>query len=585
MKVGNKKCISNEKLKQHFENHFSERNIPLPPELEKPEDYSFLAEEKVPVNEDVPTGKEVQDAVSTFKDGKNWGSDKMKTEGLKYNNSNLLLERILALLILIWSILSIPHSWLHSNITCLYKKGKKSIASNYRGISIGANMSRILSKIIIGRIKEAYEKHICEFQFGFRRNRSTSDGIYMMNKIIKKSKEPLIAIYVDLTAAYDHIPRDFLFRVLKFRLQAPHLVKVLQLMYRGTTASIKGMRSAFQVLIGCRQGGQESPCLFNYYFDFVLKVAAHEIDQLYPEGWGINFEYNIPQMCSNREQRRAAGLNGIQVIKWILYADDMVVFAKNVDEAEKILKIICNTCKRFGLSVSFDKTKTQVFNDEKLASRSSLFTIEDYETENVQEFTYLGHVISNSEDICFTEHRVSRATAKFNELRNVLCDTDVNLKTRRKILEACVRSRLLYGTSAWDPKEGEIQKLETCWNGCLRSMVKGGWKRQNSDEENEYKFAYTNLDLERILQTSPLRQELLAQRMKYLGHVCRKDNTSSTKRMMFAKSKRLYVRDPWKKIASQMGIELSQLLKMTQSRSQYRAFIDLMKPTSKRRVH
>ena len=115
-------------------------------------------------------------------------------------------------------------------------------------------------------------------------------------------------------------------------------------------------------------------------------------------------------------------------------------------------------------------------------------------------------------------------------------------------------------------------------------MVKGGWKRQETDEENEYKFVYTNQDLERILQTLPLRQEILAQRLKYLGHVCRKDNTSSTKKMMFAKSKRPYVRDQWKKIAGQMGIDVSQLLKMTQSRLQYRAFIDMMKPTSKRRV-
>ena len=584
LKDGSKKCISNEKLKQHFEKHFSARPIPLPPELERPEEYSFLAEEKIPINEDVPAEKEVKDAVRTFKDGKNWGSDKMKTEGLKYNSSNLLLGRILALLTLIWSILSVPSAWLHSNITCLYKKGIKSVASNYRGISIGANMSRILSKIIIGRIKESYEKHICKFQFGFRISRSTSDGIYMMKNIIQKSKDPLIAVYVDLTAAYDHIPRDFLFRVLDFRLHAPHIVKILQLMYHGTTASIKGMRSVFEVLIGCRQGGQESPCLFNYYFDFVLKVAAHEIDLLYPDGWGVHFEYNIPHTCSNREQRRAAGLSGIEVIKWILYADDMVVFAKNVEEAEKILKIISDTCKRFGLTVSFGKTKTQVFYDAELASRPSLFKIDGNVVENVTEFTYLGHVISNSEDVCFTEHRVSRATAKFNELRNVLCDVDVNLKTRRKILEACVRSRLLYGTSAWDPKEDEIRKLEVCWNECLRSMVKGGWKRLETDDENEYKFVYSNLDLEGILHTSPLRQEILSQRMKYLGHVCRKENTASTKRMMFAKSKRLYVRDPWKKIASLMGIEVSQLLKMTQSRPQYRAFVNLMRPTSKRRV-
>ena len=80
--------------------------------------------------------------------------------------------------------------------------------------------------------------------------------------------------------------------------------------------------------------------------------------------------------------------------------------------------------------------------------------------ENVKEFTYLVHVISNTDEVCYTEHRVSRANAKFNELRNVLSDADVNLRSRRKILEACVRSRLLYGISAWAPKEAEVKKLE-----------------------------------------------------------------------------------------------------------------------------
>ena len=93
--------------------------------------------------------------------------------------------------------------------------------------------------------------------------------------------------------------------------------------------------------------------------------------------------------------------------------------------------------------------------------KKSLFGIDEHTIENIQEFTYLGHVVPNSEDVCFTEH-ISRTIAKFHELRNVLCDTDVNLRSRRKILEACVRSHLLYGTSAWNPKEREMQKLESC---------------------------------------------------------------------------------------------------------------------------
>ena len=101
-------------------------------------------------------------------------------------------------------------------------------------------------------------------------------------------------VNIDLTAAYDHIPRDFLFRVLKLRNGAPFLIGILKLMYQHTTASVKGMKTSFEVLVRCRQGGQESPVIFNYYFDYVLKVAAWEIDKEFPHGWGLKFPFNIP---------------------------------------------------------------------------------------------------------------------------------------------------------------------------------------------------------------------------------------------------------------------------------------------------
>ena len=76
-----------------------------------------------------------------------------------------------------------------------------SRAVNYRGISIGANMSRILAKIIMDRLKTAYETHIGKEQFGFRQNRSTSDAIFITRMIIQKYQGTLVAVYIDLTAA------------------------------------------------------------------------------------------------------------------------------------------------------------------------------------------------------------------------------------------------------------------------------------------------------------------------------------------------------------------------------------------------
>ena len=85
-------------------------------------------------------------------------------------------------------------------------------------------MSRILAKIIMHRFQKAYQTHISEAQFGFCQKRSTSDGIFIVKMVTEKVKETLIAVYIDLTAAYDHIPRDFPFRVLNLRTGAKHLV-------------------------------------------------------------------------------------------------------------------------------------------------------------------------------------------------------------------------------------------------------------------------------------------------------------------------------------------------------------------------
>ena len=75
---------------------------------------------------------------------------------------------------MIWTMVQVPAVWLHANVTCVFKKGKRMVAANYRGLSIRANMSHILANIIVGRLEKAYEKHISEAQY---RNRSTNDAI------------------------------------------------------------------------------------------------------------------------------------------------------------------------------------------------------------------------------------------------------------------------------------------------------------------------------------------------------------------------------------------------------------------------
>ena len=46
----------------------------------------------------------------------------------------------------------------------------------------------------------------------------------------------------------------------------------------------------------------------------------------------------------------------------ILYADDIAILCKNVDELAAILNIYDQTFSRFGLQISYGKTETMAFN-------------------------------------------------------------------------------------------------------------------------------------------------------------------------------------------------------------------------------
>ena len=314
---------------------------------------------------------------------------------------------------------------------------------------------------------------------------------------------------------------------------------------------------------------------FNYYFDFVLKIVAHELDEAYPEGYGIKCNYRIPCECSNRVQRlKTGGLSGIEIIQWILYADDLVFLCREVLKAQRTLQILHDTCVRFGLTISFGKTKSLVFNDEELAKKEHFLEVDGNKIENVAEFCYLGHTISNKNELSYTELRTASAIGKFNELSGVLCDQNVNMGTRRRILEACVRSRLTYATQAWYPREEEMKKLESCWYSLLRKMIRGGWKRKSSEDEASFALQYTNKDVENIVKTTPLRDFINCQYLRYIAHICRSSNNEITKKMMFMIPSKKYYRDSFLKIAGLLGgVSKTQALKATQSKQGFTVHI------------
>lgn len=602
MKKSTKHLISTDKLTTFFKDHFSEKDIKTQPEVENPENYPhILPPNDLVVNNDIPETTEVQKILAELKNGKCLGTDSLHAEHLKYNRSNRFLIYLTALLTAIWTTFVIPSSWLISSITCLFKnKGSRSEAENYRGISIMSTCSKILASLIISRFRNAYEKIISTSQFGFRANRSTTDAIFILQNALELSSRPLFLCFIDLKAAYDWINRDMLFKILEIRTASPVLVKILKALYTGTSAAIKGSKQLFQVFSGCRQGGIESPIIFNIYLDFVLRCAEHEILERFPDT-GLHYSYLIPGHCSTRQQRSVQGLSGVQRLRMILYADDIVLLSNDIDELSEIVNLYDATFTRYGLKISINKTETMAFNvHEEVRAKPSLIKISGTSVNNVRKFKYLGHMITNTDEdpSCYLNFRITSAFHKWSELKHVLTDRKILISTRTRILEACVRSRLLYSVQAWEITSSELRKIESIWHNFLRRMIKNGFKRKNvpmeyskglkrskkSKKENEtdtaepddldWSYIFSNDRLRMISKTSSISNFCKKQHLQYIAHITRLGNDSLQKQLLFAVDRKKHARDRWLKFEKELNITKGQIQKTMQTKTEFMSLLN-----------
>ena len=87
--------------------------------------------------------------------------------------------------------------------------------------------------IILNRIKDWYDKQFLDQQQGFRSGRGTTDGILITKRIQQvtdKMKKPVYLLFVDLSAAFDHIERNWLFKSIKTRFAANQDTKLIDLL-------------------------------------------------------------------------------------------------------------------------------------------------------------------------------------------------------------------------------------------------------------------------------------------------------------------------------------------------------------------
>ena len=387
----------------------------------------------------------------------------------------------------IWTTKKMPKIWGYSKLITLWKgpaKGKYDDLSTYRGLQIGTSLCKIIIVIIMNRLNVWYEKQLLDQQQGFRAARGTTDGIFVaksVQQITCKMKKTTFVLFVDLSAAFGHVERKWLFKMLSMRYPKgtdQTMLNLLESLYSSTKTSLQeSPDDTFELTVRVRQGGPESPLLYNLYMDFVMRIYVEKCRHQ-----GIRFlqlKYKIPETVSSTKKTAA----GDMTIDWSGYADDLMLFFDDEKSLGDGLRILDEVFSKYRLKINTSKTKTMILNQqhEERDYPSSIASLNGEQLENVKIYTYLGCEIEyNKPSIGDAELNLRRdaSECKFYSLSKNLMNMKICLRTRTNILNALVRSRAVYACQAWRITQMQLQSLNTAYMSFIRRMTKGGFKRK-----------------------------------------------------------------------------------------------------------
>ena len=135
-------------------------------------------------------------------------------------------------------------------------------------------------KILHARLQQYMNRELPVVQVRFRKGRGTRDQIANICWIIQKARELQKDIYfcfIDHAKVFDCVDHNKLWKILKEMGIPDHLTCLLRNLYAGQQTTIgtgHGTTDCFQIGKGICQGCILSPCLFNLYAEYIMKMLG-----------------------------------------------------------------------------------------------------------------------------------------------------------------------------------------------------------------------------------------------------------------------------------------------------------------------
>ncbi|CAN0872181.1 LINE-1 retrotransposable element ORF2 protein [Linum grandiflorum] len=232
------------------------------------------------------------------------------------------------------------------------KKENVEDVKDFRPISLTSSVYKIISKVLMERLRGLLPSLISRHQCAFVHGRQILDASLIANELIdsrRRSGRPRLVIKLDIEKAYDHVNWNCLLQILN---RMGFSVKWCRWIHECISSPafsvlVNGEASGFfQNSRGLRQGDSLSPFLFILVMDILSKIVGSLRETNDIEGFYMNERDRVGEVTH------------------LLYADDTILFCDaSLLQVQKVLAGLIVFQVITGLKVNLDKCRISAVGD------------------------------------------------------------------------------------------------------------------------------------------------------------------------------------------------------------------------------
>uniref|UniRef100_A0A4W2CZU3 RNA-directed DNA polymerase n=1 Tax=Bos indicus x Bos taurus TaxID=30522 RepID=A0A4W2CZU3_BOBOX len=291
--------------------------------------------------------------------------------------------------------------------------------------------------------------------------------------------------FIDYAKAFDYVDHNKLWKILKEMGIPDHLTCLLRNLYAGQEATVRtghGTTDWCQIGKGVFQGCILSPCLFNFYVEYIMRNAGLEETQ-----------------AVIKIARR--NINNLR------YADDTTLMAESEKELKRLLMNVTVGSEKVGLKLNIQKTKIMA------SGPITSWEIDGETVETVSDFIFLGSKITADGDCSHEIKRCLLLERKvMTNLDSILKSRDITLPTKVHLVKAMVFPVVMYGCESWTVKKAERRRIDAFAEWYWRRLLRLPWTARRSSQSI----------LKEIGPGISLEGMMLKLKLQYFGHLMRR---------------------------------------------------------------